>query len=599
MRILSLTDFFTILVFYTIGYMKIFYTLLLVFIFFSCGDQRGKEFEYSGGAIRMCLENEPSTYIPYETEDYYSSTVLRQVMEGLVRINPKTTKIEGQIASKWTVSDDGLVYTFTIRDDILFHPHDLLTSESDRKLTVEDVVRTFEKICSKGPDGLPTNGYDYVFKNLLVGAADFLSGKADKIKGLKAGKGKVTLELLHRDDNFLYKLGSVQAAILSAKIIDNDRIADMIGTGPFMFSEHTTGEMPRIVLVKNPDYYEIDEDGYQLPFLSSVEFIIQNRKLEQLDMFEERQIDLILGLPTSRITKMLEGRIEDFNSKPPKLFLYKNPVLATNYYFFNMNDPRFRDPKVRQAFNYAINRDKIGREVLRNQYDELGYYGIVPPINQTFRGYDFNSVKKAGYDYDPEKAKKLLAEAGYPNGEGFGSVTLRFNIGDVNSAVADEFAQQIFQVLGINVNIDGSTFDQLNDDASYSRGDIFRSAWGADYPNPETFLNNFYGTHIPMDSLMESGINQSRYRNPNFDRYLEQAKETENIGEKMKLYSKAEVELMKNPPIIPLWYNGDMQIVYSNVRNLHFNSLSIFDFKTVYLKDWTKQEYLDSLSEKE
>lgn len=579
--------------------MKIFYTLLLVFFFFSCGEKRGKEFEYNGGSMRMCLENEPSTYIPFETEDYYSSTVLRQILEGLVRINPKTTKIEGQIASEWRVSDDGLTYTFVLRKDVLFHPHDLLTSEKERTLTAEDVVATFEKICSKNEDGVSTNGYEYVFKGLLEGADTYFAGKANSIKGLTAEKGKVILQLVQRDDNFLYKLASVQAAILPKKIIEAGRVADMIGTGPFMFSQHEAGELPRIILVKNPDYYEVDEQGYQLPFLDSIEFIIQNRKLEQLDLFESKEVDVILGLPTSRITKMLEGRIEDFNSKPPKLFLYKNPVLATNYYFFNMQDPRFKDPRVRRAFNYAVNRDKIGREILRNQYDELGYYGIVPPIHQTFRGYDFNGVRKAGYEYNPEKARKLLAAAGYPQGEGFGSVTLRFNIGDVNSAVADEFAQQIFQVLGINVNIDGSTFEQLNSDASESKGDIFRSAWGADYPNPETFLNNFYGKNLPVDSSKSSGINQSRYSNRNFDQYLEQAKDSENAGEKMKLYSKAEIELMKDPPIIPLWYNGDMQIVYSNVRNLHFNSLNLFDFKHVYLKEWTEQEYLNSLSEKE
>ena len=579
--------------------MKIFYTLLFVFFFFSCGEKRGKEFEYNGGSMRMCLENEPSTYIPFETEDYYSSTVLRQILEGLVRINPKTTKIEGQIASEWRVSDDGLTYTFTLRNDVLFPPHELLTSEKERKLTAQDVVATFEKICSKNEDGVSTNGYEYVFKGLLEGADAYFAGKATSIKGLTVEKGKVILQLVQRDDNFLYKLASVQAAILPKKIIEAGRVADMIGTGPFMFSQHQAGELPRIILLKNPDYYELDEQGYQLPFLDSIEFIIQNRKLEQLDLFESKEVDVILGLPTSRITKMLEGRIEDFNSKPPKLFLYKNPVLATNYYFFNMQDPRFKDPRVRQAFNYAVNRDKIGREILRNQYDELGYYGIVPPINQTFRGYDFNGVRKAGYEYNPEKARKLLAAAGYPQGEGFGSVTLRFNIGDVNSAVADEFAQQIFQVLGINVNIDGSTFEQLNSDASESKGDIFRSAWGADYPNPETFLNNFYGKNVPMDSSKSSGINQSRYYNRNFDQYLEQAKDSENAGEKMKLYSKAEIELMKDPPIIPLWYNGDMQIVYSNVRNLHFNSLNLFDFKHVYLKEWTEQEYLNSLSEKE
>ena len=111
-----------------------------------------------------------------------------------------------------------------------------------------------------------------------------------------------------------------------------------------------------MVMVKNQDYYLNDQDGNALPYLDSLVFYFQNRKLDQLEMFENHQTDLILGLPTSRITKMLEGRIKDFNSKPPLFVMYNNPLLMTNYYFFNMSDPRFDNVKVRQAFNYHITK---------------------------------------------------------------------------------------------------------------------------------------------------------------------------------------------------------------------------------------------------
>jgi ABC-type oligopeptide transport system substrate-binding subunit len=288
---------------------------------------------------------------------------------------------------------------------------------------------------------------------------------------------------------------------------------------------------------------------------------------------------------------MLEGRLADFNSKPPLLVMYNNPLLMTNYYFFNMTDPRFANVKVLQAFNYAIDKEKLGMDVLRNQYYEMGNYGIVPPVSRTFKGYDFAGVKEASYTYNPEKARQLLAEAGYPNGQGFGSVNLRFNIDDIHSAVADEFAQQIFQILNINVNIDGSTFEQKDEDASTARGDIFRSAWAADYDSPETFLSNFYGKHVPENLNEKSRINQSRYVNPLFDQLFEQAKNSKKKTEAIEYYAKAEKILMQDPPLIPLWYSGDIQIVYSNVRNLHFNALNLFIFKEVYKKEWTEEEY--------
>lgn len=560
-------------------------------LIYSCSSESKKQFEFAGGAIAMSIENEPSTFVPREVSDYYSAAVLSQVMEGLVSMDPKDLKIQPQIASKWKISDDGLTYEFDIRKDIYFHPNEQLTSKNDRLLTVEDVRYSIEMACTKNAAGQAPHAYSFLYKDVLVGANDFFEGKTKEIVGLKIEGTKVKLTLIQKDENFLNKLANICAAITSSKLKDSKNPQEMIGTGPFMLSDFTQGNPPKMVLLRNPDYYEVDAEGNALPYLDSLTFHFQNRKLDQLEMFENHQTDLILGLPTSRITKMLEGRIKDFNSKPPLFVMYNNPLLMTNYYFFNMTDPRFANVKVRQAFNYAINKEKLGHEVLRNQYYEMGNYGIVPPISKIFKGYDFNGVKSNSYEYNPEKARQLLAEAGYPNGQGFGSVNLRFNIDDIHSAVADEFAQQIFQVLNINVNIDGSTFDQKDQDATYCRGDIFRSAWAGDYASPETFLANFYGKNVPSAKNEASRINQSRYVNSAFDMLFEQAKNSSKKTLALSYYSKAEKVLMQDPPFIPLWYSGDIQIVYSNVRNLHFNALNLFVFKEVYKKDWTVEEY--------
>lgn len=566
---------------------------LFVFLLSACGSDR-KEFEDAGGELSMCLENEPFTYISYEAEDFNSQEVLRQVVEGLVSFDPQTSKIVPQIAKDWTISEDGLTYTFELRQDVIFHSHSSLNSD-DLQLSSKDVIATFEKICSKNKEGKETKAYGYIFKGSLKGADAFHSKKAKKISGLEATKHGVKITLLEKDDNFLFKLASVQAGILPKKLLDQNKLKDVVGSGPFMYLASENEDPTKINLVKNPNYYQVSTEGYALPFLDEIHFIVENKKLNQLSKFEQKEIDMILGLPTSSITKMLEGRIEDFNAKPPKLILSTNPVLVSNYYFFNMNDPRFQDVRVRQAFNYAINKDKIGTDILRNQFNELGIYGLIPPIAKDFRGYDFKGVKNAGYSFNPELAKSLMAQAGYPNGTGFGSVTLRFNIGDVNSAVAEEFANQINQVLGINVNIDGSSFSRLDQDASLGRGDIFRTAWSADYPNPETFLNQFYGKHLIGPNGKISSVNQAKYSNAAFDHLFEKAKREDDQKEKMMLYTQAEIELLKNPPFIPLWYNGDMQVVYSNVRNLEFNSLGLFNFKEVYKKEWTKEEYQKSI----
>ena len=566
-------------------------SLLLLVILSACSNDEKKQFEFSGGSLSMALEIEPSTYIPRNVQDYYSATVLNQISEGLVGFDPKTVKVVPKLAKEWTKSDDGKTYTFTLRDDVYFHPHELFQSKEDRLMTVDDVVKSFEMACSKNEDGGEPSSYAMIFKSLVKGADDFMEGKADKITGIRTDGDMISIDLIHEDHNFLNKMSNVSVYIASKKIIEGGAEKDVIGTGPFIYDTYKAGDQPSLTLLKNQDYYQQDEEGNALPYLDSLIFIFQSRKLEQLDMFESGQLDIIIGLPTSRITRMLEGRIQDFNSKPPKLILANNPLLESHFYFFNMNDERFKNPLVRQAFNYAVDKEAIGREILRNQYYELGEYGVTPPIPNTLRGYDFPGVKEVGYGYDPEKARKLMAEAGFPNGAGFGSVSLRYNIDDTHSAVADEFAKQIFKVLGINVNIDGSSFEQLNDDGKNGIGDIFRTGWSADYPSPETFLMNFYGKFIPENPSDPSPINKSRYKNPLFDEFYTQAINSGKLSDQMKLFSKAEVELLKDPPIIPLWYTGDIEITQSYVRDFHFNAINYFDFTRVYIKEWTAEEY--------
>lgn len=540
----------------------------------------------------MCLNDFTSTNIARDVTDIHSARVMYQVMEGLVSFNTDDLKVKPQLAKSWKVSSDKLTYTFEIRDDVYFHECDVFSSKSDRKLNVEDIIYSFELACKKDKEGNPTPAYSSFLQGTIKGVDDYFKGKSKTIKGISVLDNKLVLVLEEVDANFLNKLANINVSVVSKKVCEAGKEDLMIGTGPFIYKGIDKNvERPKITLVKNQDYYLTDNEGNALPYLDGIEFIIETKKLDELAMFEKGETHFIAALPTSRISAMLEGRIKDFNTVPPILVLRNNPLLATNYYFFNMEDVRFKDVRVRQAFNYAINRDEITQNVLRGQAYENGIYGIVPPLSSSFRGYNFKGVKEVSYDFNIDKAKKLLADAGYPNGKGFGSVNLRVNVGDIHSAVAEEIASQLNQNLGINANIDASSFEQKNEDASYGKGDMFRSAWFADYVSPETFLINFYGKIVPKSKNDPSLINQARYVNSKFDELFEAGKHESNLKERLNLFSQAEIELMKDPPLIPLWYNGDIQLLYSKVRNFHENPLNHFILREVYLKDWTKSEY--------
>lgn len=561
----------------------------LSFLFLSCEKERKKQFEFSGGTIFIPIEEVPSTISPNKVIDTYSSEVLNQVYDGLVSVNPKNLKIVPRIAHSWTESDNGKTYRFILRKDVYFHSNPCFSNEKERLLTPEDVQFSIENICLEKNSESDLSTFSFAFKNLLKGANDFRNRTTKKISGLKINGDTVTFELLKKDLNFLYKLADVSTSIVSKKAHQKG-VMIPIGTGPFEWKGES--ENSKIVLTKNEDFYLNDEQGNALPYLDSLVFVVESSKLKQLKKFEEEKIDFIQELPPSQITKMLEGNLKDFNTVPPKLILENNALLETNFYFFNLKDDRFKDVRVRKAFNYAINREQIGLHILRNQFYELGNYGIVPPIQKSIRGYDFDEIKERGYAFDPEKAKALLEEAGYPNGEGFGSVTLRFNINDRNSSVAMDLANQLSNVLNVNVNIDGSTFDDLVADYENGSAVLYKLTWSADFPNPENFLRQFYAPNN------DASLNFSSYNNPVFNTFFEKAISSEKKSSQLEFFNKAELSLLENPPMIVLWHGGGYEIKYSGIRNLYFNPLDRLDFTNVYRKLWTVEEYQKFTSEK-
>ena len=565
---------------------------LIILLLASCGNNK-KQAPFSGGTFSVCLNSSYMMRDPVKIDDYGTAQILSQIYEGLVSFHPKDLKVQPQLAKKFEIKKGGLLFEFTLRDKVLFQ--DFGASKKERELTTEDVVFSIERACKPDKMGNPTAAYSLVYGDKLKGADDYFEGKAKSISGIKVKGKTVSLELIRPDYNFLDKMSQACCVIVSKKLHSEN--GPFVGTGPFMLQNKFETPL-NLKLTKNPDYYLYDKNGCALPYLDTIEFVILTKKLEQLEMFEQKKLDVILGLPASRIKEMVEGRMKDFNSEPPVFYLHNSAILRTDYYFFNMTDPRFKDSRVRQAFNYAVDKNRIGQNVLRNQYYEVGDYGIVPPLKRLFRGYDFEGVKKNSYTYNPEKAKTLLAEAGYPNGENFGTVTLRFNIDDVHSAVADEFAKQIGATLGIRVNIDGSTYERLSKDQETGNGDIFRTAWVADYPHPESFLQKFAGKFVPENKNVPSLLNNARYINPKFDEFYDQAIKSVKLKERRSYFSKSEIELMKDPPIIPLWYTGELCVTYANVRNFNINSLNLFDFRRVYIKEWTKEEYQKSKTRK-
>lgn len=561
--------------------------LSLILTLTSCGD-KGKTFEHSGGAFSYAISHEPTTLLARKVTDVYSASVIYQVLEGLTCLDPTSLEPQPSLAKSWKISDDGLTVTFEIKEGVYFHDNDI--TGNDRELTPDDIVFSIELACKNVMGEEPSSAYTGIYKDLIEGAEDFYKGESDNISGLKVNGNQLIVKLIKSDASFLDKLASANASVVLREAVEAGRETDLIGTGPFVFKQYRDNDdNTEIILVKNDNYHLLDGEGNQLPYLDTLLFVVESKSLRQLEMFEEGRIQLIEGLPPSRITNMLEGRMEEFNSTPPKLMLKRKPLLATQYYEFNLLYEPFKDVRVRKAINYAVDRNDIIRNVLNNQAHSAGEAGIVPPA--AFSGYNSKEVQKHGYSFDPEKAQQLLAEAGYPNGEGFPTIDLKFNLGTIHSAVADQFAKHMKKYLNINVNIDGLSFEDKLESQRNAKGQLTRTSWYADYYSPETFLMNMYGKSVPDSETEPSLLNLTRYKNEDFDRAFEMGTASTDITERYNYFVEAEKIMMDDAPIVVLWYEETIKVTYSKVRNLRLNEMNYYQFRDVYIKEWTEEEY--------
>ncbi len=164
----------------------------------------------------------------------------------------------------------------------------------------------------------------------------------------------------------------------------------------------------------------------------------------------KEKLYIVDGLPAESIRKIVEQQISNFQNKPPKFLLDRGPTMGTEYYEFNTQHEALSDKRVRQALNYAIDRNKIIDKVLKGEAYGPGENGICPP---TFSGYDISAI--GGYSYDLNKAKELMAEAGYPNGKNFPTIKLELNSGGYkNTSVAFEIQKQLMDNLNVNIDLE-------------------------------------------------------------------------------------------------------------------------------------------------
>jgi peptide/nickel transport system substrate-binding protein len=463
-----------------------------------------------GGTYRRALVNNPATLDPAFVSDIYSRTVVMQISKGLVQFDAHLNPIPA-IAEFWEASRDGRIWTFTLRQGVKFH--------HGREVTAQDFVYSFTRLLSPKALGPVTD-----FLRRIQGADEFIEGKAGRVQGLKV-IDRYTLQLALKEPfaPSLTVLGLANAAVVPQEEVE--RLGEgfaraPVGAGPFKLVRWEPGG--EIVLAANEHYYE------GRPFLDTVVFKIGGT-------FEQTFAQFLAGNLDEAIIP--SGKTEEVQNNPRyrQYQLLRKPTLGLLFIGFNTHLKPFDDKRVRQAFNYAVDKEAIVREI--TQMGSLPANGVLPP------GMPGHDPDLQGYAYNPAKAKQLLAEAGYPNGAGFPAVQL-WTVSKAESTKAELAAYQRYLAeLGVKLDIhfvDAWTrYTEM-----LQRGDLqmFRYAWYADLPDPDNFF-------FPL--LHSAGQpNPMRYQNPQVDRLLEQAREELDYSQRVRFYREAERIVMEDAPWI-------------------------------------------------
>ncbi len=544
----------------------------------------GKGGRIYGGTLRFNESEKIQTLLPVQLTDVASSHVATQIYEGLVSLDPSSLKVIPGLAEKWEVDTSGTLYTFHLRKGVLFHDDECFAEGKGREVNASDVQFSFEQLCTKSP---LNQNFGSTFKGLLSGADAFYNAgaaaKPGSIDGIKVIDAQtIQLKLLRSDVSFLQVLAnSSVCAVIPKEAIDKYGAKAHVGTGPFVFSSFAP-DSSTCILVRNPNYYLVDKHGNKLPFLDSICISYVNNKNSELDLFQKDKLDFVWGLNADAVKSFVPQVINQFKDK---YYLGHSAEMTTQYYEFNTTRPPFNDRKVRMAFNYAINRNRIIEEVLGGEAYGPGINGICPP---EIPGYNASGIK--GYDYNPELARKLLAEAGYTGGNKFPTVRLVINSGGSrNTNVASEIQNQLREVLNVNIEINNVSFEQKRLDEDYARSDMFRDGWTADYPSAQSFLLMFYGADVPDSLSQPSFPNTTRYRNSEFDKLFESARKAKTLEESNKFFFEAEQLMINDAPVMVLWYDENYLLMQSYVQNFSTNSMRLFNFSEVYIDHTPKK----------
>ncbi len=483
-----------------------------------------------GNNLVVQLGPDPETMDPALNSAIDASNMIIHLFEPLLNID-KDNNVIGGMAETWEVSEDGLTYTFHLRDGLKW--------SDGSEFTSEDFVYTFKRMA----DPMTAAPYGHDLLCMIKGYDEAENGNVDALAVSAPDAQTFVVELSYPCVYFdkicaFAALSPVNQATIEANgeswAIDP---ATYVCNGSMKIKEWVPGS--HILMERNENYWNAEAVT-----ADTIKFVLMEDMNAAYSAYKTGEVMFSRDVPTEEIPNLRED---------PEFHVA--PILGTYYVSLNLEREYFQDPKVRQALSLALDRQYIADTIMQGTYSPAVNF-VGPGVSDAEAGSSFQDTTIAEYgeffhvddfEGDLAKAKELLADAGYPNGEGFPMIEYMTNDAGYNKPLA-EYLQSAWGELGVNTEIkiiEWASFTPTRRNGDY---DIARNGWVYDYDDPSNMLNLFESTN---------GNNDGRYNNPEYDALIASARETVDKAEHYQLLHEAEQLLLNDMGMIPIAYNND------------------------------------------
>lgn len=536
--------------------------ILILSIFLSLfleGCNNSKRPIVSGGVFRYNESKGITSLDPAFARNLALIWPVNQVYNGLVQLSDSLT-VEPCIAKRWLTSDDGLCYTFYLRNDVYFHSSEVFPNSVGRRVVASDFVYAFNRVI----DSKTASPGAWV---LSVLDKDF----PGSINGCVAPSDTVfEVHLTKPFPAFLGLMSMPYCFVVPREAVEfygNDFGRNPVGTGPFYMKFWKEGE--KMVLRKNYRYFECDSDGNKLPYLESIAITFIADKQSEFLEFVNGNVDFLSGVHSASKDELLT-RTGELNPKyNDRVKMITGPYLNTEYLgvlIDTIKNPVLADARIRRAIGYGFDRNAM-MLYLRSNMGYPAHQGFVPPGMPGF------SNCTVGFSYNPDLSRKLLADAGFPNAKG---------VPPINISTTDdyldicEFIQHQLGELGLIVNIEvlpGAAYREM---MANSKLQVFRGSWVADYADPENYLSLFLSKNFSPQ-----GPNYTHYSNPNFDRLYSEAMAIPDYWKRLSKYRAMDSMVLNDAVVLPLYYDKVVRFVSADVEGMTVNPMNLLVLKKV------------------